>query len=60
MNVIALLWSLVPMAIATAGKLAGMAVGGVFHTTEAGIPPALVTWADGRHFTVELHITRTG
>ena len=60
MNFFALLWSLVPMALAAAGKLAGLAVGQTFHTTEAGIPPALVTTGDGRHYTVELHVTRTG
>ncbi|OLD66053.1 MAG: hypothetical protein AUI52_05485 [Acidobacteria bacterium 13_1_40CM_2_68_10] len=60
MNFLALLWSLVPMALATGSRLVGLAVGATFHTTEAGIPPALVTTGDGRHFTVELHITRTG
>lgn len=33
-------------------------VGGVFHTEEAGIPPARVLWRDGREFEVQLHITR--
>lgn len=37
----------------------GLPVGGVVHSEDAGVPPAFVSWRDGRRFEVQLHIMRT-
>ena len=52
------LWAVLQMILLAGTRLAGLAVGAVFHTTEAGIPPAFLTWNDGRQFTLEVHFTR--
>lgn len=54
------LLGLLRILFAAGALMEALPAGGVVHTTDAGIPPALVTWRDGRRFEVSLHITRTG
>lgn len=53
-----LLWQLLLMLIGAGATMEGLPVGGTVHTTDVGVPPAYVTWRDGRQFIVSLHVQR--
>lgn len=54
-----LLWQLLTIILGAGARMESLQTGDTAHTTDAGIPPAFVTWRDGRRFEVSLHITRT-
>lgn len=54
-----ILWDLLRMIVTAGAIMEALPEGGTVHSTEAGVPPAFVTWRDGRRFEIALHITRT-